>query len=486
MIPALSAAAKLAADPREVKQFGLGRESKGRPMADTTSTDIQEIVSQDLAHVWHPMTQHRDLTGEKLTVVEKGSGTTVTDAAGNTYLDAYSGLWNVNVGYGREEIAKAVYEQMTALPYYPHTQVNVPAAKLAARLAEVLPGDLTHVYFSNSGSEANETALKIARQYARQRFPGQNRYKVIARYQGYHGWTFGAMSATGQVKRREKFEPLTPGFYHVDPPYCYRCPLRLSYPSCEVSCVSEIEEVIVREGPETVAAVIAEPIIGGGGVIVPRDEYLPRLREICDRYDVLLILDEVITGFGRTGRMFAAEHWGIKPDIMTMAKGVTSGYLPLGACAVTPEVFDAFKGEPGEAREFSQVVTYGGHPVCCAAALANLDILIRERLWENAARVGGHLLDGLRGIASSFVGNVRGKGLMAAVELKEESGGFLDAARTAQVVAGIREAGVIVGKMSHVMAGPESILFLSPPLVLTMEEADRIVDAVDQGLRRIS
>jgi taurine-pyruvate aminotransferase len=455
-------------------------------MEDKQAVDIQEVVTQDLSHVWHPMMQHQGLTEENLTVVQQGRGTTLTDAAGREYLDAYSGLWNVNVGYGRDEIADAVYEQMKTLSYYPHSQVNVPAARLAAKLAEVLPGDLDHTFFSNSGSEANETALKIARQYGRQKFPGQNRYKIIARYQGYHGFTFGAMSATGQVKRREKFEPLVPGFHHVDPPYCYRCPLKLSYPSCEVACVSEFEEVIVREGPETVVAVIAEPIIGGGGVIVPRDEYLPELRQICDKYDVLLILDEVITGFGRTGKMFAAEHWGVVPDMMTMAKGVTSGYLPLGACAVTPKVFDAFKGDPEEEREFSQVVTYGGHPVCCAAANANLDILVREKLWENSEKVGGHLLEGLKTLDSRFVGNVRGKGLMAAVELIDEVGGYLDAARTARIQARIREEGVIVGKMSHVMAGPESILFLSPPLVLTVEEADKIVAAIGAGLSELS
>ena len=234
------------------------------------------------------------------------------------------------------------------------------------------------------------------------------------------------------------------------------------------------------------AAVIAEPVIGGGGVLVAPDEYLPRLREICNAHGVLLILDEVITGFGRTGKLFASEHWDVVPDIMTMAKGVTSGYLPLGACAVTPEVFNAFKGEPGEGKELSQVVTYGGHPVCCAAALANLEILLGERLWENSEEVGAYLQQGLRMLDSSFIGDVRGKGLMIAVEMKSENGEMLDSARTAQVGAGIREAGVIVGKMSHVMAGPESIFFLSPPLVLTKEEADRIVAAFRSGLMRIS
>ena len=454
-------------------------------MSQTENLDVQEVRAQDRAHVWHPMLQHRSLESRDLTVIREAKGTTLMDGEGRSYLDAYAGLWNVNVGYGREEIAEAVYDQIRRLSYYPNLQVTAPAARLAARLAGILPGDLNHLFFCNSGSEANETALKIARQYGRQKYPGQNRYKVIARYQGYHGFTYGAMSATGQVKRRNRFEPLVPGFMHVDPPYCYRCPLKLTYPACGLACVEEIEEVIVREDPETVAAVIAEPIIGGGGVIVPPDEYLPRLREICDTYGTLLIFDEVITGFGRTGKLFAAEHWGVVPDMVTMAKGVTSGYLPLGACAVTPEVFEAFLGEPEEERELSQVATYGGHPVCCAAALANIEILMGERLWENSARVGAHLLEGLRGLDSPFVGDVRGRGLMAAVELVSEDGAMLDGERMAQVHARVREEGVLVGRMSHVMAGPESMFFLSPPLILTETEADRIVEAFRVGLASV-
>jgi taurine-pyruvate aminotransferase len=455
-------------------------------MSQENESETADIRAKDRAHVWHPMMQHSELETRDLMVIREAKGSTVVDSEGNSYLDAYAGLWNVTVGYGRDEIAEAAYEQMKKLSYYHHMQVTEPAANLAARLADILPGDLNHIFYANSGSEANETALKIARQYGRQKFPGQNRYKVIARYQGYHGFTFGAMSATGQVTRRSKFEPLVPGFKHVNPPYCYQCPLKLEYPTCGIACVEEIEEVIVREDPETVVAVIAEPIIGGGGVLVPPDEYLPRLREICDKYGVLLILDEVITGFGRTGKLFASEHWGVVPDMMTFAKGVTSGYLPLGACAVTPNVFDAFKGEPGEGKELSQVATYGGHPVCCAAALANLDILMRERLWENSRDVGAYLQEGLKKLDSPFIGDVRGKGLMIAVEMKKEEGGMLDAERTGKVGAGIREAGVIVGKMSHVMTGPESVFFLSPPLILTREEADRIVAAFRSGLVKIS
>ena len=451
-------------------------------MTQLNVADIDAVRKHDRRHVWHPLLQHRSLEERDLMVFREASGTTLVDAEGRTYLDAYAGLWNVNVGYGREEIADAAHEQLRNLCYYPLSQINLPATELARRLAEILPGDLSHAFFCNSGSEANETAFKIARQYSRQKFPGQNRYKIIARYQGYHGFTFGAMSATGQTARRVKFEPLVPGFFHVDPPYCYRCPLKLSYPECGVACVEEIVEVIDREGPETVAAVIAEPVIGGGGVIVPPDDYLPRLREICDSHGILLILDEVITGFGRTGALFACEHWNVQPDIITLAKGVTSGYLPLGACVVTPEIFECFLGDPGEGREFAQVSTYGGHPVCCAVALANIDIILNERLWENSARVGAYLLEGLSQLKSPLVGDVRGKGLMIAVELIGEDRTPLDSGRTGMVKNGIKEAGVLVGSMSHVLSGPESVLFLSPPLVLTESEADTIIKAFESGL----
>ena len=455
-------------------------------MTQLSVADIAAIRMQDRDHVWHPLFQHRALQeGSDLMVLREANGTTVIDAEGNAYLDAYSGLWNVNVGYGRAEIATAAFEQLQKICYYPLSHINLPAAELGQRLAELMPGDLNHTFFCNSGSEANETAFKIARQYSRQKFPGQNKYKVIARYQGYHGFTYAAMSATGQTTRRAKFEPLAPGFLHVDAPYCYRCPIKLKYPECGIACVEEIEEVIRRESADTVAAVIVEPIIGGGGVIVPPDEYLPRLREICDKHNVLLILDEVITGFGRTGAMFACEHWNVVPDMMTIAKGVTSGYLPLGGCVVTPEIFEAFLGDAGDGSEFAQVSTYGGHPACCAAALANIDILLNERLWENAALVGAYLLDGLKKLNSPFVGNVRGKGLMLAVELVGKDGDFLDAGRMARVKAGIKAGGVLAGSMSHVLPGCESSILLAPPLILTNAEADTIVRALDTALSNI-
>ncbi|MCY3741773.1 MAG: aminotransferase [Candidatus Poribacteria bacterium] len=437
----------------------------------------------DKAHVWHPLFQHQRLEETALAVLESAHGTTVVDVEGREYLDAYSALWNVNVGYGRQEIADAVYEQIQKLPYYPHSQINVPATILAEQLAACLPGDLNHVYFCNSGSEANETAIKIARQYGRQTYPGENRYKIISRYRGYHGFTYGAMSATGQARRRKAFEPLVPGFPHAHPPYCYRCPIGLDASTCGIACADDIERIIQGEGPETVIAIIAEPIIGGGGAIVPPDEYLPKLRQICDDYGLLLILDEVITGFGRTGKMFACEHWDVQPDLITLAKGLTSGYLPLGACVASTKVFNAFLGDTDENREFAQVCTYGGHPVACAAGIANLKILQEERLWENAEKVGTHLLSKLETLCElPIVGHVRGKGLMIGVELIETDGSHLATAKTNLIVGQLREKGVIVGKIGHAVEEPENIIYIAPPLILTEVEADRIFKTLRQVL----
>lgn len=437
----------------------------------------------DKSHVWHPLFQHQQLDDTDLIVFKSAHGTTLKDADGNEYLDAYSALWNVNVGYGRQEIADAVYAQIQELCYYPHSQINVPATELAEKLAQCLPGDLNHAYFCNSGSEANETAIKMARQYGRQTYPGENRYKIISRYRGYHGFTYGAMSATGQARRRKAFEPLVPGFHHASPPYCYRCPLDLDPQSCNDACVQEIERIIQYEGAETVIAVIAEPIIGGGGVIVPSDDYFPKLRKICDDYGLLLILDEVITGFGRTGKMFACEHWDVQPDIITLAKGLTSGYIPLGACVATTSVFNTFLGDPEENREFSQVCTYGGHPVACAAGVANLNILQAERLWENAEKVGNYLFEKLQNLKLlNIVGDVRGKGLMLAVELIKKDGSQLETAKTNRIVGQLKENGVIVGKIGHAVDQPENIIHIAPPLILTESEADTIFDTLHQVL----
>lgn len=446
-----------------------------------------QVPEMDRRHLWHALAQHRALEAKPPLVITEAKGCTVTDASGREYLDAMAGLFCVNVGYGRDEIVQAAAEQMRRLPYYPLSQTHEPAARLGAKLAELLPGDLERVFFCNSGSEAVETAIKIARQFGRQVHPGENRYKIIARYRGYHGFTLGALSATGQVRRRLAFEPLVPGFLHACPPYRYRCAYCQAAPQCTLACADEIETIIRYEGPETVAAVIAEPIIGGGGCIVSPDGYLQRLREICDRTGALLILDEVITGFGRTGTLFGCQGWNVVPDIITLAKAMTSAYLPLAAAVTTPRVFTGFLGEASSAVHFSQVSTFGGHPASCAAALANLDILTRERLWENARDTGDALRDRLTKIRDPRIGEVRGKGLLIGIEI------VADAKRTpapeatmAQLVATIREEGVLVGRNVETVPGYGNVLLVSPPLILSRAEADRIAGAIETALKRVA
>lgn len=435
----------------------------------------------DLRHLWHGNLQHQGLESRPPLEMVSAQDVWIEDSEGRRYLDAMAGLWCVNVGYGRREIVDAVAEQLARMPYYPLTQSHSPGAKLAGKLATILPEGLERVFFTNSGSEAVETALKLARQSQRRRFPGQNRYKIIARHRGYHGFTLGAVSCTGQALRKQAFEPLLPGVLHVCPPDHYRCDVCSKQPACTLHCADEFDRVIRMEGPETVAAVILEPVIGGGGVFPSPDGYLERIREICTRHGVLLIADEVITGFGRTGTMFGVQHAGIRPDIMTMAKGLTSGYLPLAATATTSAVFDSFRGV--DMDKFIQVSTFGGHPASCAAALANLDILMRERLWENSAVVGAYLLERLRSLKNPSIGEVRGRGLMAGLEMVSDAAGTpMPEPEVIALMKRIRENGVLVGRNNDTVPGFTNVLTLAPPLTLTREGADRIVDAIAKAL----
>jgi taurine-pyruvate aminotransferase len=440
-------------------------------------------IEADLRHLWHHSLQHSGLTHHPPLLIERADGCFVWDAEGNRYLDAMAGLWCVNVGYGRKTIADAVYVQMQKLPYSPLTQSHGPAAELAARLAGLLPIGLDRVFFTNSGSEAVETALKMARQCARQMHPGENRYKIVARHRAYHGFTMGAASATGQALRKQAFEPLVPGFLHVPPPDRLRCSFCAGASACTLACADEFERVIRMEGPETVAAIIVEPVIGGGGVFPAPPGYLERLRQICDRYGVLLILDEVITGFGRTGTLFAFEQAGIQPDILVLAKGITSGYLPLGATVASERVFEAFLSDKNPAAKFTHLSTFGGHPCSSAAALANLDILCGERLWENSASVGPGLLARLLEIDDSRIGEVRGRGLLIGIELVAGPDKTpLPEAEVIHIQKRIRANGVLVGRNGDTVPGFGNVLTISPPLILTEAEAEEIVGAVRAGL----
>lgn len=453
-------------------------------MPTTTAASNRDL---DLQHLWHANLQHRGLESKPPLEITRAEGCYIYDASGKRYLDAMAGLFCVNVGYGRREIVAAAAEQMAKLAYYPLTQSHGPAAQLAGRLAELLPKGLGRVFFVNSGSEAVETALKIARQYGRQAHPGENRYKIIARHRAYHGWTFGALAATGQILRKQAFEPLAPGFLHAPPPDHYRCGFCASQPACTLGCADEIERMIRMEGPETVAAVILEPVIGGGGIFPAPEGYLERIREICDRCGALLILDEVITGFGRTGKLFGFEHAGVRPDILTVAKGITSAYLPLAAAITTDEVFEVFRSGQAEDAKFTQVSTFGGHPVSCAAALANLEILTGERLWENAARVGDYLAGKLRALNCPWIGEIRSRGLLIGMEMvaDRETRTPLAEATVAQVQRAARDAGVIIGRNNDTVPGFCNVLILAPPLILSREEADTIVAAIEKALAAV-
>ena len=380
--------------------------------SETTAADRAAVVTRDLDNVLHPVVAHRQLEADPLVIVE-GRGSTVIDADGTEYLDAMAGLWCVNIGYGRPELAEVAAAQMRALPYYPHTAMNAPAAALAQRVNGLLGGD-NHVYFVASGSEANEAGFKIARQYMKHEHPGQTRYKTISRYLGYHGTTLATLAAGGMGDRKSKFEPLSGNdFVHVAPPYCYRCPFGLTYPSCEMACVKNVEATIQGEGPETVSTILVEPIMSAVGIAVPPDEYLPGIAAIAKKYGCLLHIDEVINGFGRTGKMFGHQHYGVKPDMVSIAKGLVSAYLPIAATVVRNDVFKSFVGDPAENRQVFQISTYGGHPVAAAVANRNIDIIQEERLVERSAENGAYLLDGLRTLSRHpWVGDVRGKGLL--------------------------------------------------------------------------
>jgi taurine-pyruvate aminotransferase len=440
------------------------------------------VVQQDLGNVLHPIVQHKTLETKQM-VVTGGEGSTIFDADGTGYLDAMAGLWCVNIGYGRTELAEVAAEQMRQLSYFPHTAMNVPAAELAEKINGLMGGGY-HTYFVNSGSEANEAGFKIARQYMKHEYPEEYRFKTVSRYFAYHGTTLATLDAGGMGERKAKFEPFSGDFVHVAPPYCYRCPFGLSYPSCGLACVKNMETTILGEGPETVAEVIVEPIMSGVGVAVPPDEYLPEVESLCRKYGILLHVDEVINGFGRTGKMFAHQHYGVSPDIIAVAKGISSAYLPIAATVVKNTVFDSFYGDPAENRQVAQVNTYGGHPAAAAVALRNIEIMEAERLVDRATETGTYLIDGFRGLLShKIVGDVRGKGLLVGVELVQDrtTKEPVSTADITKIVDFCRDRGLLVGRAGGGRRYGNTIT-LCPPLVITRAECDRIVDTLDRAL----
>src|SRR4051812_45436338 len=372
-----------------------------------------ELLEMDRQYLVHPL--HHPEEHKAPLLVTEGKGAMLHLADGREVIDGLAGLWNVNVGHGRGELADAAAGQMRKIAYASAYvgATNEPAIRLGEKIVRHAYGNSSAVYYTTGGAESNESAFKTARFFWKLQ-DKPDKTKIISRIHAYHGVTMAAMSATGMAAYHKMFGPLVPGFIQVAPPYAYRWS---GNEEPGIGAAEAVEKAILAEGPDTVAAVIAEPVMGAGGVIVPPDSYFPKLREICDRYDVLLIADEVITGFGRTGRWFALGHWGVEPDLVSFAKGVTSGYLPLGGVIVSKRVHDALLAAPMD-RRFMHAATYSGHPVCCAVGLRNVEIIESEGLVERAAVMGRRLIAGLEELRDlPVVGDVRGLGMMCGVEL---------------------------------------------------------------------
>ncbi|MBH9965361.1 aspartate aminotransferase family protein [[Bacillus] enclensis] len=439
-------------------------------------------LKQDEQFVWHSMKPYNPAG---TMVVTESNGSWVTDHEGKKYLDGMAGLWCVNVGYGRQELAEAAYEQLKKMAYFPLTQSHQPAIQLAEKLNGLL-GDDYVIFFSNSGSEANETAFKIARQYHQQKGEGE-RYKIVSRYRAYHGNSMGALAATGQAQRKYKYEPLAPGFIHVAPPDSYRDDANGKSPH-ELPGVKAIDQAMTWELSETVAAVIMEPIITGGGILVPQEGYMKAAKEVCENHGALLIVDEVICGFGRTGKPFGFMNYEVKPDIITMAKGITSAYLPLSATAVKREIYEAFKGSE-EYDYFRHINTFGGNPAACALAVKNIEIMENEDLFARSAELGETAINTLKNQLQDhpLVGDVRGKGLLIGIEMVKDrqSKEPLEVDVVNKVISYCKQNGVIIGKNGATVAGYNNVLTLSPPLTIDVEDLELLLSTVIEGIKQV-
>jgi len=452
------------------------------------TNDLEHIVETDRAHIWHHLSPHKKYETVDPMVIVEGICIHVWDAKGTKYLDAVSGgVWTVNVGYGRTEIADAVRDQLVKLNYFAATAGSIPGSLLAEKLLEKMPG-MSRVYYSNSGSEANEKVYKIVRQIAHKKYGGK-KYKILYRDRDYHGTTITTLSTSGQPQRAEQYGPFTPGFGEV--PHCLE--YRNQYPDAEnygIAAADAIEEVILREGPDTVGALVLEPVTAGGGVITPPDGYWQRVQEICTKYDILLHIDEVVCGLGRTGKWFGYQHYGITPDFVTMAKGVASGYAAISVTVTTEKVFEMFKENPDDPMDyFRDVSTFGGCTAGPAAALANMKIIEDEGLLDNVCAMGARLMAGLETLKDKHecIGDVRGKGLFCGAELvsNRETKEPMHESKVAAVVAEVFAQKVIIGMTNRSLNGLNNTLCLSPALIATKENIDEIVTAIDVALTRV-
>ena len=447
--------------------------------------DLGAVVEADKKHVWHHMAQHKAFETVDPRIFVEGKGMRLWDTTGREFLDAVSGgVWTVNVGYGRESIANAVRDQLVKLNYFAGSAGSVPGALFAERLMEKMPG-LTRVYYSNSGSEANEKAFKMVRQISHKHYGGKKN-KILFRDRDYHGTTLGALAAAGQDQRRAQYGPFPEGFVAV--PHCLE--YRSQYGEIEnygERAADAIEEVILREGADTIGAICLEPVTAGGGVITPPKGYWERVQEICRKYEILLHLDEVVCGVGRTGKWFGYQHYGIEPDFVTMAKGVASGYAAISVTATTEKVFDMFKDDPDDTLSyFRDISTYGGCVAGPAAALENMRIIEDEGLLDNTTAMGERLLGNLHALAEkhAVIGDVRGLGLFCGAELVSDrkTKEPMDEKKVQAVVAECMKRNVMIGATNRSIPGLNNTLCLSPALIATAEDIDTITGSIDEAL----
>lgn len=432
---------------------------------------------------WHPMTHPADAKANPAKIFVKAEGVEITDQHGHTVLDAVGGLWNVNLGYSCEPVKQAISAQLQVMPYYSSFRgtTTAPVVELAAVLQEWFAEDgLTRAFFTSGGSDSVETCLRLARQYHKLR-GDRDRYKFIGLKKGYHGTHFGGASVNGNANFRRNYEPLLPGTYHIPAPWDYRNPFNTN-DSAEVAqrCAALLEDEIQFQGADTIAAFIMEPVLGAGGVIVPHASFMPLVRQICDKYGILLIADEVITAFGRTGAWSGSRLWGVKPDLIATAKAISNAYFPMGAVMISDKVAEAFETNKNSFGTIGHGYTYSGHPVGCAAALATLAETKRLNLAANAAARGAELHAGLQALAAQYpqIGNARGIGLMACLELVADPVTKKPADKT--VIEGVAERAYRAGVMVRTSGNN---IIISPPLIITTADVQRILTALELGLR---
>jgi beta-alanine--pyruvate transaminase len=446
-------------------------------MSERSADPLQELSTNTLESYWMPFTANRQFKANPRLLVE-AEGMYYRSADGHKILDGTAGLWCVNAGHCRKKIVEAVQRQVARMEYATAFQMGHPGAfELAARLAAMLPGDLDHVFFTNSGSEAVDTALKIALAYHRVRGEGA-RQRLIGRERGYHGVGFGGISVGGIVKNRMYFGGLLTGVDHLPHTHSLEhAAFSRGQPEWGAHLADELERLVALHDASTIAAVIVEPVAGSAGVLAPPKGYLERLREICDKYGILLIFDEVITGFGRLGASFAAERFGIVPDIITVAKGITSGTVPMGAVFVTKDIYDAFMDAPENAVELFHGYTYSGHPVACAAGLATLDVYAEEGLFQRAGELSGYWEDAVHSLKGlPHIIDLRNLGLMAGIELEPRPDKPM--ARAFETFLKCYEDGVLIRTTADIIA-------LSPPLIVEKAQIDQIFDTIGRALKQI-